>query len=63
MLAPSCEARILQEMEFHKNDNVLVVGNGSGHLTECLSYLTNSVSAYECHNAMYRFGKKKFRYP
>ena len=58
MLTPSCEARILQEMDFHKNDNVLVVGNGSGHLTECLSCLTNSVSAYECHDSMYQFGKK-----
>ena len=57
MLTPSSEAKILQEMEFHKNDNVLVVGNGSGHLTECLSYLTNSVTAYECHDSMYQFGK------
>mgnify|MGYP001341436276 FL=1 len=58
MLTPSCEASILQEMDFHKNDNVLVVGNGSGHFTECLSCLTNSVSAYECHDSMYQFGKK-----
>ena len=57
MLTPSCEAIILQEMEFHKNDNVLVVGNGSGHLTECLSYLTNSVTAYECHDSIYQYGK------
>ena len=58
MLTPSCEAMILQEMEFHKNDNVLVVGNGSGHLTECLAYLTNSVSAYENDDSIYEFGKK-----
>ena len=58
MLTPSCEAKILQEMEFHKNDNVLVIGNGSGYLVECLSYLANSVSAYECDNCMYQFGKK-----
>ena len=58
MLTPSCEAMILQEMEFHKNDNVLVIGNGSGHLTECLAYLTNSVSAYENDDSIYEFGKK-----
>tara|TARA_B100000035_G_C21035138_1_gene570496 strand:+ start:1573 stop:2199 length:627 start_codon:yes stop_codon:yes gene_type:complete len=58
MLTPSCEAMILQEMEFHENDNVLVVGNGSGHLTECLAYITNSVSAYEHDASIYEFGKK-----
>ena len=34
MLTPSCEATILQEMDFHENDNVLLIGNGSGHLTD-----------------------------
>ncbi len=58
MLTPSCEAKILQEMDFHKNDNVLVIGNGSGHLTECISHLTASVTAYECNNTLYEFGKK-----
>ena len=56
MLTPSCEAKILQEMDFHINDNVLVIGNGSGHLTECISHLTASVTAYECNNALYEFG-------
>ena len=56
MLTPSCEAKILQEMDFHKNDNVLVIGNGSGHLTECISHLTSSVTAYECNNTLFEFG-------
>ena len=56
MLTPSCEAKILQEMDFHKNDNVLVVGIGSGHLTECISYLTGSVTACECNNTLYELG-------
>ena len=58
MLTPSCEAKILQEMDFHENDNVLVIGNGSGHLTECISHLAGSVSAYECNDDLYIFGKK-----
>mgnify|MGYP003312093611 FL=1 len=45
MLTPSCEAKILQGMDFHENDNVLLIGNGSGHLTECVSHLTSSVTA------------------
>ena len=58
MLTPSCEATILQEMDFHENDNVLLVGIGSGHLTECISYLTSSVAAYECNDTLYNLGKK-----
>ena len=58
MLTPSCEAKILQEMDFHENDNVLVIGNGSGHLTECISHLAGTVAAYECNDDLYIFGKK-----
>ena len=58
MLTPSCEAKILQQMDFHENDNVLVIGNGSGHLTECISHLAGTVAAYECNDDLYIFGKK-----
>ena len=44
MLTPSCEGKIMQSMDFHINDNVLIIGTGSGYLTECASYLTNTVS-------------------
>ena len=44
MLTPYCEGKIMQSMDFHINDNVLVIGTGSGYLTECASYLTNTVS-------------------
>ena len=57
MLTPSCEATILQEMDFHENDDVLLIGNGSGHLTECVSHLTSSVTAYECNETIYDYGK------
>jgi len=57
MLTPSCEGKIMQSMDFHINDNVLVVGTGSGYLTECASYLTNTVSSYEIDSKLYNYGK------
>ena len=57
MLTPSCEGKIMQSMDFHINDNVLVVGTGSGYLTECASYLTNTVSSYEIDSRLYNYGK------
>ena len=58
MLVPSCEAKIIQAMEFHSNDNVLVIGTGSGYLVECISYLSNTVSAYEIDPVLFEFGKR-----
>ena len=57
MLTPSCEGKIIQSMDFHINDNVLVIGTGSGYLTECASYLTNTVSSYEIDSKLYNYGK------
>ena len=57
MLTPSCEGKIMQSMDFHINDNVIVIGTGSGYLTECASYLTNTVSSYEIDSKLYNYGK------
>jgi len=57
MLTPSCEGKIIQSMDFHINDNVIVIGTGSGYLTECASYLTNTVSSYEIDSKLYNYGK------
>jgi protein-L-isoaspartate O-methyltransferase len=57
MLTPSCEGKIMQSMDFHINDNVLVIGTGSGYLTECISYLTNTVSSYEFDTKLYKYGR------
>ena len=57
MLTPPCEGKIMQSMDFHVNDNVLVVGTGSGYLTECASFLTNTVSSYEIDSKLYNYGK------
>jgi protein-L-isoaspartate O-methyltransferase len=58
MLIPSCEAKIIQAMEFHSNDNVLVVGTGSGYLVECISCLSNTVSSYEIDLELFEFAKR-----
>ena len=57
MLTPSCEGKIIQSMDFHINDNVIVIGTCSGYLTECASYLTNTVSSYEIDSKLYNYGK------
>ena len=57
MLTPSCEGKIMQAMDFNINDNVLIVGTGSGYLTECISHLTNSVSSYEVDSRLFKYGK------
>ena len=57
MLTPFSEAKILQEMSFNKNDNVLLIGMGSGYLTECISYLCKTITTYEVNEDLYEFGK------
>ena len=58
MLTPSCEGKIMQAMDFNLNDNVLIVGTGSGYLTECISHLTNTVSSYEIDLELFNYGEK-----
>ena len=57
MLTPFSEAKIIQEMNFNHGDNVLLVGLGSGYLTECISHLCKSITAYEIDEDIFKFGK------
>ena len=57
MLTPFSEAKIIQEMDFNNKDYVLLVGFGSGYLTECISYLCSSITAYELDKDIFKFGK------
>ena len=57
MLTPSCEGKIIQSMELNENDNVLIVGTGSGYLAECASFLSNTVASYEIDTGLFEFGK------
>ena len=47
MLAPKIEARILQEVQVKPQDNVLLVGAGSGYLAALLAYKARQVTAVE----------------
>ncbi|MGZ5199823.1 MAG: protein-L-isoaspartate O-methyltransferase family protein [Telluria sp.] len=47
MLAPKIEARILQELQLKKHEDVLLVGAGSGYLAALLAYKARHVSAVE----------------
>ena len=57
MLTPFSEAKIIQEMSFNEHDHVLLIGMGSGYLTECISNLCKTITAYEIDNNLYEFGK------
>ncbi len=47
MLAPKIEARILQEIELKKHEDVLLVGAGAGYLAALLAYKGRHVTAVE----------------
>ena len=58
MLTPFSEAKIIQEMSFNIDDYVLLVGTGSGYLTECISHLCRSITSYEIDKDLFEFGEK-----
>ena len=47
MLMPSVEAKILQGMDIKKDEDVLVVGSGTGYLSTCVSSLANRVHSID----------------
>ncbi|MBV8666497.1 MAG: protein-L-isoaspartate O-methyltransferase [Burkholderiaceae bacterium] len=47
MLAPKCEARILQEANIKKHENVLEIGAGSGYMAALLAYRARHVTTLE----------------
>ena len=47
MLMPSVEAKILQGMDIKKDEDVLVVGSGTGYLSACVSSLANRVHSID----------------
>lgn len=47
MLTPKLEARILQELDLKKHENVLLVGAGSGYLAALLALKARHVTAVE----------------
>ena len=47
MLAPRLEARLLQDLEIQKNENVLEIGAGSGFMAALLAHKARSVLSLE----------------
>jgi protein-L-isoaspartate(D-aspartate) O-methyltransferase len=47
MLSPKIEARLLQELQLKKHEDVLLVGAGSGYMAALLAYKARHVSAVE----------------
>jgi len=47
MLQPKLEARLIQALDISKDDNILLVGTGSGHLASLLAQLGKHVTAVD----------------
>ncbi len=52
MLAPRVEARLLQEMQVHRHENVLEIGSGSGFMAALLGHRARSVLSLEIRPAL-----------
>ena len=53
MMSPKVEARILQALALRKEDKVLEIGSGSGHMTALLAVLSKDVISFECRKNLY----------
>jgi protein-L-isoaspartate(D-aspartate) O-methyltransferase len=58
MLSPRAHGLILQHIEPLKNDNVLLVGVGSGYLACCLSGLVKKITAIDKYSGLVGTAKK-----
>lgn len=52
MLAPKLEARIMQALDVHEEDQVLEIGTGSGYMTAMLASLANKVTSVELFDSL-----------
>ena len=58
MLMPSIEAKMLQALNIQPNENILVVGSGTGYLSSCVSLLGNKVHSIDIDNNSVTISKK-----
>lgn len=59
MLRPSLEGMLLQALEIEAEDEVLVVGTGSGYLTACIADLAHHVLSVDIHQDFIDAAAKK----
>ncbi|MES1981367.1 MAG: protein-L-isoaspartate O-methyltransferase [Pseudomonadota bacterium] len=57
MWSPKLEARVLQELQLKRTDEVLEIGSGSGYLTALLARLTRHVTSVELVPELHAFAK------
>ena len=58
MLMPSIEAKMLQALNIQLNENILIVGSGTGYLSSCVSLLGNKVHSIDIDNNLVTISKK-----
>ena len=59
---PSVEAKLLQALSIQDNEDILLVGSGSGYLSSCVSLLGNRVHAIDIDNNFIEASKKNSNY-
>ena len=62
MLMPSVEAKLLQALNIKLNEDILVIGSGSGYLSSCASLLGNKVHAIDIYSNLIEVSKKNLGY-
>jgi protein-L-isoaspartate(D-aspartate) O-methyltransferase len=58
MLMPSIEAKLLQALNIQLNEDILMVGSGTGYLSSCVSLLGNKVHSIDIDNDLVEMSKK-----
>ena len=58
MLMPSVEAKLLQALNIKLNEDILIIGSGTGYLSSCASLLGNKVHAIDIHSNLIEMSKK-----
>ena len=58
MLMPSIEAKLLQALNIQLNEDILVIGSGTGYLSSCASLLGNKVHSIDIDNHLVEVSKK-----
>ena len=62
MLMPSVEAKLLQALNIKLNEDILVIGSGTGYLSSCASLLGNKVHAIDISSNLIEVSKKNLGY-
>ena len=61
MLKPVVEGRLLQALNVQANDEVLVIGTGSGFITACLAHMARAVTSIDIHAEFIETVKAKLK--